>query len=367
MVGRTEWRVDSIPSRGTHMQAHEGNVVRAARGPKLWLLHSAWARLLSFPGPMLMELKEVSVCHGWSLNGRAMLLERPQRPTVQSVLRACGGVLSCVEHQGAKRRARRRCARSGIVVGRTEWRVDSIPSRGTHMQSHEGNVVRAARGPKLWLLHSACARLLSFPGPMLMEIEEVSVCHGWSLNGRTMLLERPQRPTVRSVLRACGGGAVVRRTAGSEEACSSLLRTVWNCGCSNRVESRFNSIPWHTHAVARRERRPRCTRSEIVVNPFGSCALFELSRTEAGGDGRGIRVPRLVVERTDHAPRASTTTNRAKRPESVRRGCCRASNSRERRGMLVSAAHGLELWLVEPGGEAVQFHPLAHTCRPTKG
>src|SRR3990172_3279827 len=194
--------------------------------------------------------EEVSVCDGWSLNGRTMLLERPQRPAVRSVLRACGGVLSCVEHQGAKRRARRRCARSGIMVGRTEWRVDSIPSRGTHMQSHEGNVVRAARGPKLWLLHSACARLLSFPGPMLMEIEEGSVCHGWSLNGRTMLLERPQRPAVRSVLRVRSGGLVVCRTPGSEEACSSALRTVWNCGCSNRVESRFNSIPWHTYSAA---------------------------------------------------------------------------------------------------------------------
>src|SRR3989304_1711775 len=102
MVGRTAGRVDSIPSRGTHMQSHEGSVVRAARGPKLWLLHSAWARLLSFPGPMLMEIEEVSVCHGWSLNGRTMLLERPQRPTVRSVLRACGGGLSCGEPPGGK-------------------------------------------------------------------------------------------------------------------------------------------------------------------------------------------------------------------------------------------------------------------------
>src|SRR3989304_1918068 len=92
-----------MPSRGTHMQSHEGNVVRAARGPKLWLLHSALARPLSFPGPMLMEIEEGSVCPGWALNGRTMLLERPQRPTVRSVLRACGGVLSCVEHQEAKR------------------------------------------------------------------------------------------------------------------------------------------------------------------------------------------------------------------------------------------------------------------------
>src|SRR3989304_379556 len=162
MVGRTEWRVDSIPSRGTHMQAHEGNVVRAARGPKLWLVHSAWARLLSFPGPMRMEMEEVSVCHGWSLNGRPMLLERPQRPAVRSVLRACGGVLSCVEHQGAKRRARRRCARSGIVVNRTGWGSDSIPSRGTHIPVHEGSVIRPAHGPKGWLVHSACARFFSF-------------------------------------------------------------------------------------------------------------------------------------------------------------------------------------------------------------
>src|SRR3989304_2374248 len=162
-------------------------------------------------------------------------------------------------------------------------------------------------------------------------------------------------------------GAVVRRTPGSEEACSSALRTVWNCGWSNRVESRFNSIPWHTHAVARRERRPRCTRSEIVAAPFGLCAPLELSRTDADGDRRGIRVPRLVVERTDHAPRASTTTNRAKRPESVRRGSCSVSNTRERRGMLVGAAHGLELWLLEPSGESIQFHPVAHTCSRTKG
>src|SRR3989304_2180141 len=84
-------------------------------------------------------------------------------------------------------------------------------------------------------------------------------------------------------------GAVVRRTPGSEEACSSALRTVWNYGWSNRVESRFNSIPWHTHAVARRERRPRCTRSEIVAGPFGLGAPLEVSRptSEGARGGKG--------------------------------------------------------------------------------
>src|SRR3989304_1711773 len=105
----------------------------------------------------------------------------------------------------------------------------------------------------------------------------------------------------------------------------------------------------------------------MVIGPFGLRAPFELSLSESYGNDSSIRVPRLVVGRTDHAPRASTTTNRAKRPESSQRGSCSVSNTRERRGMLVGAAHGLELWLVEPRGESIQFHPVAHTCSRTKG
>src|SRR3972149_10116811 len=80
-----------------------------------------------------------------------------------------------------------------------------------------------------------------------------------------------------------------------------------------------------------------------------------------------MRGTRLSGELPYQAPGASTTTSRAKRPETSQRGSCSVSNTRERRGMLVGAAHGLELWLLEPGGESIQFHPVAHTCSRTKG
>ena len=44
-----------------------------------------------------------------------------------------------------------------------------------------------------------------------MEKARMSVCHGWSLNGPTTVLERPQRPAVRSVQRLC---TEERRTVG---------------------------------------------------------------------------------------------------------------------------------------------------------
>ena len=103
----------------------------------------------------------------------------------------------------------------------------------------------------------------------------------------------------------------------------SALRTVWNCGGWNRVENRFNSIPWRTRSGARRGRRPSCAWCEILVGVLGGCAPLELSRTDADGAGSGIRVPGLVVERTDRGRRASTTTGRVKRPETMQRarGC----------------------------------------------